>query len=259
MMDGWLKPNSPVVSFYTLIPNGRAPERADRSAGGILPTRAFRYCEPVTTASAFGWHIFPPIGLSLVWDGSEVAWTYEGAGAWYTLKSAQFPGFADRFDRIVPDDLKGFSPPFLSALPEPGLVQIWSGFVVRTAPGWSLLIRPSANVPRSQSYEMYEGIIETDEWFGPLFINLRLTRTHVPIEIDPEFPLFQVQPIHRSAYASELLDSFRVVPEGSWTSEDWDNYRKTVKEPNIIAHRQPGLHAVKVRKRRKQAEQENAL
>ena len=253
MPDEWPKPNAPIVSFYTLIPNGRPPERADRSAGGILPTRAFRYCEPVTTASAFGWHIFAPIGLSLLWDGSEVAWTYQGADGWYALQSAQFPGFADRFDQTVPEDLKGFSPPFLTALPEPGLVQIWSGFVVRTAPDWSLLVRPPANVPRRQSYEMYEGLIETDRWFGPLFINLRLTRSHVPIEIDPEFPLFQVQPVHRAAYDGKLLDSYRVVAEGGWTPDDWEQYRRTVKEPNVMAHRKPGQHAIGVRKRRKQA------
>ena len=259
MADGSPTPNSPIVSFYTLIPDGRPPERADRAAGGILPTRAFRFCEPVTTASAFGWHIFPPMGLSLIWDGSEVAWTYEGASGWYTLKAAQFPGFAERFDKAVPDDLKGFSPPFLSALPEPGLVQIWSGFIVGTAPDWSLLIRPVANVPKSQSYEMYEGLIETDQWFGPLFINMRLTRTHVPIEIDPEFPLFQVQPVHRSTYDNRLLDNFRVVSASDWGAGDWDKYRKTVKEPNVMAHRKPGLHAVDVRKRRKQGQQQGTL
>jgi hypothetical protein len=194
------------------------------------------------------------MALSLIWDGSEVAWTYDGADGWYALKAAQFPGFAARFDQLAPADLKGYSPPFLTALPEPGLVQIWSGFVVGSAPGWSLLVRPTANVPKSQGYEMYEGIIETDRWFGPLFINLRLTRTHVPIDIDPEFPLFQVQPVHRSAYDNKLLDNFCVVSPGNWSQDNWNKYRKTVKEPNVMAHREPGMHAVSVRKRRKQAQ-----
>ena len=43
-----------VITFYRFIPQCRPPMRADRSAGGTLPTRAFRYCEPVATASAFG-------------------------------------------------------------------------------------------------------------------------------------------------------------------------------------------------------------
>ena len=59
--------------------------------------------------------------------------------------------------RAAPDDIKGFSPPFVGALQEPGVVQIWSGLVARTAPGWSLLVRGPANLPRSLGYEVYEG------------------------------------------------------------------------------------------------------
>ena len=80
----------PRVVFHRLIPTARMPQRADRSAAGTLPTRAFRYCEPVVTASAFGYYVFPPISFSLVWDGSEFIWTYEGAGEWMPLRTAQF-------------------------------------------------------------------------------------------------------------------------------------------------------------------------
>ena len=47
-----------VITFYQFVPQCRPPVRADRSAGGTLPTRAFRYCEPVATASAFGGSFF---------------------------------------------------------------------------------------------------------------------------------------------------------------------------------------------------------
>jgi hypothetical protein len=127
---------APLARFYRLISAGRAPQRADRAAAGTLPTRAFRFCEAVTSASSFGWYVFPPIGFSLYWEGgSDILWTYEGAPDWYPLKTAQFPGFADRFDAAVPPDVKGFSPPFLGAFTEAGLLQAWSGLVVRTAPG----------------------------------------------------------------------------------------------------------------------------
>ena len=36
---------TPIVAFHRLIPGIPAPERADRSALGGLPTRAFRYCD----------------------------------------------------------------------------------------------------------------------------------------------------------------------------------------------------------------------
>jgi hypothetical protein len=170
----------PLIRFYRFIPGAREPQRADRAAAGSMPLRAFRYCEAMTTASAFGWYLFPPMSFSLMWDGRlEVLWTYEGADGWFPLKRAQFPNFAPEFDKAAPEDVRGYSPPFLGASTdgEPGLIQVWTGWVARTAADWSLLVRPPANIPRSLGVESYEGIVETDRWFGPLFVNMRLIRT----------------------------------------------------------------------------------
>jgi Family of unknown function (DUF6065) len=241
-----------VVTFYRLIPGTPAPQRADRSCGGMLPTRAFRYCDPVTTASAFGWYIFPPGPFSLQFDGTNVTWTYPGADRWHPLGATQFPDFEAHFDEHAPRDLKGFSPPFMTAFPEPGLVQIWSGVIARTKPGWSLLVRPVPNFARSQRYDLFEGIVETDSWFGPLFINVRLKKTDVPIAFDAGMPLFQAQPVERKVYESRLLDDFAVVEEMSdWSQADWQAYRETVVAPNLMQDRQPGQHAVKLRRRRR--------
>jgi hypothetical protein len=239
-----------VVTFYRAIPQCRPPQRADRSAMGTLPTRAFRYCEAVTTASGFGWYLFPPLDFTVQWDGTNVLWTYEGAESWFPLAAAQFPGFADYFDGVAPPEIKGFSPPFLAALPEPGVIQVWTGHIARTKPGWSLLVRPPANLPRSQSYELFEGIVETDRWFGPLFTNVRLTRTEFPISFGRELPLLQVQPIHRSLYSEDVLGKFSFVEDlADFTPEDWNRYRATVVKPNVDPDRKPGTYAVATRKR----------
>jgi hypothetical protein len=243
---------APLVTFYRLIAECRPPQRADRSAAGTMPTRAFRYCEAMTSASSFGWYVFPPMSFSLMWDGSiDIIWTYPGADGWYPLKAAQFPGFADRFNQAAPAELHGYSPPFLAAGKEPGIVQIWSGLVARTAPGWSLLVRAPANLARSQGYDNYEGIIETDRWFGPLFSNVRLTRTNVPVEFDADFPYVQVQPVHESLYGAEL-DRFDVVPQlDALDSGDWAAFRAVV-DPAADPERQRGHYATSVRRRRKQ-------
>lgn len=255
-----IDPTPPIVSFFKLVPDCPDPQRADRAAGGTLPTRAFRYCDPITTAAAFGWYVFPPIGFTLVWDGTEVTWTFKGADGWYPLSNAQFPGFARHFDAVAPADLHGFSPPFLNVFLEPGIVQIWSGLIARTSPGWSLLVRPVPNFPRSQGYDLYEGIVETDSWFGPLFTNVRLTRTDGPIEFKAELPLFQVQPIHRSIYEERLLENFTVVQRmEDWTGTDWDGYRTTVVAPNVAESRQRGQHAVEVRRRRRRSVAQSSI
>ena len=243
----------PLVTFYRFIPECRMPQRADSSAAGSLPTRAFRFCEAIRMASAFGWYVFPPIRVSFMWDGgTDITWTYDGADDWYPLKTAQFPGFAEQFDAAAPDDIKGFSPPFVGALQEPGVVQIWSGLVARTAPGWSLLVRGPANLPRSLAYEVYEGIVETDRWFGPLFTNIRLIKTDRPVHFSTEIPLVQVQPLRRSAYADEVLKNFSLVADpGAFSEEAWSRYEQTIVKPNLDPQRPVAAYAASVRRRRK--------
>ena len=66
---------SPDCRFYRFYTKGRAPVRADRFAGGTLSMRAARYCDAVTTASGFGWWLFPPVNTILSWDGRMIVWS----------------------------------------------------------------------------------------------------------------------------------------------------------------------------------------
>jgi hypothetical protein len=240
------KRSSPVIcQFYRLIPDAPVPRRADRSADGMLPVRAYRYCEALAAASAFGWYIYPPLNFSLVWDGVEIAWTYEGADGWYALRGAQYPGFRQSFEDVAPDPVKPLAPTFLAAAREPVVVQIWSGYLARTPPGWALLSRGPANIPRTQGYEHFEGLVETDTWFGPLFTNIRLTRTNAPIEFHRKYPLFQVQPLLRQCYEDP---SFGVLELEDLDTADWQKFEATM-APNADHMRTLGHYAVETRKR----------
>ena len=85
-----------------------------------------------------------------MWDGAnDVVWNYENNYNWYSLNVAQFPNFAQHFDSVAPPEIQGYSPPFLGSFKDPAGLMLWSGFVARTAPDWSLLIRPPANLTRS--------------------------------------------------------------------------------------------------------------
>lgn len=241
----------PIVRFYRLIDQARPPERADRSAAGTLPTRAYRYCEAVTSATAFGWWAFPPIDLMLLWDGTDIFWQCEGVTDWMPLMpSAQFPDFAAQFNTAAPPALRDCSPPFLTALPEPGSLQIWTGLMARTAPGWHLLVRAPANLPAPGGFSLYEGIVETDRWFGPLFTNLRFTRTGVPIRMRADFPLLHLQPLQKSAYSDEIMSSMELVSDmRELQADDWADYRSTIVVPNEDPDRPFGAYAVAARKR----------
>lgn len=226
--------------------------RGDPSVLGTLPSRGFQYCEALRAASSFGWYVFPPIDFTLQWDGSQVLWTYRGAKAWYPLTSAQFPGYSEVFDRQAPARLQGFAPPFLTSVPEPGIVQVWTGLFVGSAEDWSILIRPPANLPRSLSFDLYEGIVETDRWFGPLFTNVRLIKTDIPIHFSTEIPLIQVQPLHRSAYADTITNNFDVVLNpAAIPDEVWSRYEQTIVKPNLDPERPIAAYATSVRRRRR--------
>jgi Family of unknown function (DUF6065) len=234
-----------ICRFYRLIPDAPVPRRADRSADGMLPTRGYRYCEALASASAFGWYIYPPLNFSLVWDGVEIAWTYEGAEDWYPARAVQYPGFRRLFEEVAPDPAKPLAPTFLAAAREPGVVQIWSGYLARTAPGWALLSRGLANIPRTQGYEHFEGIIESESWFGPLFTNIRLTRTNSPVEFHVRYPLFQVQPLPRQCYEDV---PFEILGLSELSEADWQAFEATIK-PNTDQLRTLGHYAVDARRR----------
>ena len=250
-MNETRQPN-PVVTFYGAVPGCRTPLRADASVLGTLPSRGFQYCEALRSASSFGWYVFPPIDFTLQWDGSQIIWTYRGARAWHPLTSAQFPDFAATFDRAAPKHLRGFAPPFLTAVPEPGIVQVWTGLFISSTQDWSILVRPPANLPRRLGYDLYEGIVESDRWFGPLFTNLRLIKTDVPINFSTETPLVQVQPLHRSTYAEEVSNGFDVVPSlQEFPAEAWSRYEESIVKPNLEPVRAVGTYAAQVRRRRR--------
>ena len=105
--------------------------------------------------------------------------------------AVQFPNYATAFDATAPEFLRGYSPPFLTALPELGGVQMWTGLLARTRPGWSLSVRSPVNLPPSPGVVTWEGIIETDLWFGPLFTNFRLIKTDTPVQIRSHVPCIQ--------------------------------------------------------------------
>jgi hypothetical protein len=152
---------------------------------------------------------------------------------------------------MAPKRLRGFAPPFLTALPEPGLVQVWTGLLVETAENWSVLVRPPANLPRSLAFDCYEGIVETDRWFGPLFTNLRLIKTDVPISFSTETPLLQVQPLHRSTYADEVSNRFGVIGAlADFPDDAWARYEEHIVRPNLQPAR-AGAYAASVRRRRR--------
>lgn len=245
------------VTFHRVYPAAIPPMRADKAALGIMPTMAFRHCEPMRTASAFGWYIFPPEDIFLKWNGSDVF--FKQGDEWQPLSHAYLPGFEDYWDQHAPEELRGLAPRFLSRLQIPGLVQIWSGLLCGTRPDWSLLVRPVANMRSSYMYSCYEGLVEADRFKPfPLFMNIQLVATDVVIEIPKMIPLFQVQPLMRSTYGESAhgyseREGLGMMENGTpaMTIDDWAGYRKTIRVEIPDEVPEAGQYTAATRKRTK--------
>ncbi len=248
------KPSETLVEFVQLLPEGRPPKRADRSGAGYLPARAMRWCDALCSATGFGYWLFPPIDMSLLWDGEQIFWSIGHEDDWMPLSgtptgAAQFPNFADAFDSFCPPEFRGYSPPFITALPEVGGVQIWSGLLARTAPAWSLYVRQPVNIPVPVGLACWEGLVETDHWFGPLFSNFRLTKTDFPVRLRSQQPFLQVFPVPQLAYRDDLLNNVRVKSAAEMSQDDWSAFGNVVL-PNDQKISGQGTYAVRLRKRR---------
>ncbi len=246
--------NQPLIEFYRLLSQTRAPKRAERSGAGFLPSRAMRYCDALTSATGFGYWVFPPATVRLLWDGEQIFWSHADSAEWLPLSgtdsgAVQFPGYEELFDQAAPDYLQGYSPPFMTAMPELGGVQIWSGLLVKTRPGWSLNVRMPVNLPAIPGLTAWEGIVETDVWLGPLFNNFRITKTDQPVTIKAEVPFLQVQPVPQIAYRDDLLSQMAVREPEELSVDEWQRLSRVLL-PNSDREARQGDYAVTVRKRR---------
>lgn len=238
------------VKFFRCLKAAPSITRADKSGLGTIPTAAFQYCEAMRVASSFGWHVYPPMDIHLFFDGKEAF--FHDQDQWFPIKSTNFEGtFPDDWADMAPSELREKSPPFLTEIFVPGIVQIWSGYFIVTEPGWSTLIRPVVNFDVRSSFSCFEGLVETDQFYPlPLFVNVRLHATDREIYIPASKPLFQVQPIEKSSYGAVLSDA-KILEMDAANSKGfpWERYLSAVRDDDDKDNHVPGRYAVATRKR----------
>ena len=111
------------------------------------------------------------------------------------------------------------------------------------------MIRPPVNLSPVVGVAAWEGLVETDIWFGPLFSNIRITKTDTPVHLRSHVPFIQVQPLPQVAYREETLGSVEYKDMSSLAPEDWDKLAKVL-QPEPPETDRLGNYAVQVRKRR---------
>lgn len=147
------------------------PAPAERAWINVTDQRFVRRCLPLTVANQSGWWILNPVPFQVTWMGR------------------------DRTEDLV-IEAPGPARPLASSHFGYGIVTFSIPYLFRTPPGYGLLVRGPANLPKD-GIQPLEGIVETD-WIAATFtMNWRVTRPFDPIPFAVDEPICMIVPQRR--------------------------------------------------------------
>ena len=214
------------LRIWRLHPEGSYICPAERTLRGDASSAALRWCGPFAQANAFGFWVFPPLDIDVVWYGGR---SFDHRyGSLYTDEDAavvgrlQRPG--DRY-RYVPRRKVEFGTTLES------VVTMWTGCIFQTPPGWGLLVRSPVNINPSAIFRTQEGILESDWLAVDMWLNLQFVQQNRWAHIRRSAgwpPIAQLLPVPRAAYdppwglADEPLE--RTTDAGRDIYDRWNDY-----------------------------------
>jgi hypothetical protein len=221
----------PRLKVWRLHPDGCPIRPAEKTLNGEADKGGVRYCGPFTNANKAGWWLFPPVDVDIVWrGGTEFEWDvltpYSNADE--LLIRLLTDEEADAVDQWL---LPGGRSKFTFGLVGEGIVQIWSGCIFETPPGWNLYLRSPANVP-AQPFRVMDAILETDWLQYDIWINLMFDRVGEAARIRRQDwpPLAHLVPVpretHDIGWTLEEEAANRNSPDAAGVFEYFVDYNK---------------------------------
>ena len=210
------------------------PDGQNETEHNYFRSGAIKRCGPYVHANSLGWWIFPAVDLDA---------TYHPNGEW-TIHEY------NKFDEIQQREYLSSLPPYEyktesgetrelpskyltrnyvnAGLADENILQIWTGVILRTPPGWGLLIRSPINVEEDydRSWYIQEGVIESDWMDYDIWTNIVFKKPNQKVEIRQKMwpPLAQIVPIRREAYDTkwDLDDQLITADDPEFAS--WQDY-----------------------------------
>lgn len=207
------------LKVWRLHPDGCRIEPAERTVNGTAPREAVRFCGPFTHANKAGFWVFPPVDVDIVWRGGR---DFE----WDLL--TPYSDADDHLIRLLVDDVAGIESwlpqggrtKFSWGLVDEGVVQIWTGCIFQTPPGWALHLRSPINVP-PRPYHVMEAMLETDWLHYDIWLNVAFDQPNETVSLrrDAWPPIAQLVPVPRETYAAPWSLESEMVSRNSSDAE----------------------------------------
>jgi Family of unknown function (DUF6065) len=173
------------------------PASRNRAWMDATPQGFSKRCLPLLIANASGWHILNSHAITVTWNGGidKSALRIEADSAGPGLAVSHFGS---------------------------GVITWNIPFLLRTSPGYNLLVRGPANMPKD-GISALEGIVETD-WSSSTFtMNWKVTRPNEPITFAVGEPIAQLVPQKRGELES-FTTRMRPVTEDLALLRDYTNW-----------------------------------
>lgn len=191
------------LKVWRLHPQACRLEKADKNCLGLANQAAVKWCGPYVNANQAGFWVYSPIDLVFAHDGGRfyVANMEEYTCEDYDIvKSLVRPEDQSNFEKWIFPSVGRTKTTF--SFIENNVIQIWTGLIFKTPPGWCLQIRSPVNFPYA-GYNVVEAVLETDWMQYDIWINLSVTTTNKTITINKESPIAQLIPTRREAFKGE--------------------------------------------------------
>jgi hypothetical protein len=198
------------LRVWRLHPSSCPIVPAEKTLHGTAHRGGVRWCGPFTNANKAGWWLFPPVDVDIEWRGGrdfdyEVRSPYSDAD-WHLIRFLVRDDEDVDIDRWLPESGRT---KFTWGLLEDGVVQMWTGCMFETTPGWGLHIRSPVNFP-PRAFHVMEAVLETDWLRYDIWLNIAFDRKNEIVRLRREEwpPIAQLVPVPRETY------------DARWTIED---------------------------------------
>lgn len=219
------------LDIWRCHPNSAKIVRAEKTLNGMANPVGTKLCRPYASGNQLGWWIFPAVDVDILWKGGK-EFEHKLPKFWTNSEYQLVKSLIRPSDNTNVEDwcTEGGRSKFTWGAIEPGVVQFWTGVILKTPPGWCLQIRSPANFP-PQEFRVMEGILETDWMQYDIWINLIFTVQDKWIKIrqDSWPPVAQIIPVRRETVDAEWEignDSLlhRDTEEANRVFEYWVHY-----------------------------------
>lgn len=219
-----------LVKSWRVHPKACKIKKAEKTCMGFANKGGVQWCGPYTNANKAGFWLYPPVDMEFTFDGENFkihSMEEYGSEDYEVVKRLVKPSDESEVEKWCFPGVGRTKTTF--GLVEKNVVQIWTGLIFETPPGWCLHIGSPVNFPRRE-IEIMEAILETDWLQYDIWVNVLCLDVGKRISIKKDRPLAQLIPMRREDFSDDWIHEdknlCRDTPESERVFKYWLEYNK---------------------------------